>query len=394
MAGEHGAEYAARMNGLAEEVTAAHDIDLFAEKETDVTPPPPAQSEFLINKEQGDWAEQLVKYLLNQYLSNHIAVEYGRGEDRVSGEPGFREYYRDYHRELADIGKCPDLLLFETDAIDEETVDKIESIEDVPRRNLIETISPAVAGLEVRSSAYVADKYSQHQAERRTEAEAELSSLVSTVSKLSEKILHSSDVEDPDRFQSYVDKAMEYAKATTKAEAPTYYTRAPIKRMAKANLSDSEANEFLETANEIRNVRKTTFGRDYLSYTVKVEDLVVILNWIETHCVPHYYIQVFFDSIYLISFERILHLLSTSPDHDKIYTIERNSKNQMKTTIHINIDEGHCLSTGLQRPTTSPESWERSNGRIENYVSFSTPDGHLEELAIDDQSVRELFRTD
>lgn len=382
------------MNELAEKVTTTHDIDLLAEKDTDVTPPTMAFSAFLINKEQGDWAERLVRDLLNRRLSSHTTVEYGRGEDRVAGEPGFDEYYRAYHHELAEIGKCPDLLLFEADAIDQETVDAIESIEDVPRRDLVETVRPAVAGLEIRSSAYLAEKYDQYQAEKRAETETELSSLVSMVSDLSEKILDSPDVENPDRLRSYADKAMRYAEATTSAEAPTYRTTAPIKRMAKTNLNDTEARRFLEAANEIRDVRKRTFGRNHLSITVKVEDLVVVLNWIETHRIPHYYVQVFFDSIYLLSFERILRLLSDPAAHGESYRIQQHEKNQMKRTIHIDINEGHRLSADLQRPITHAEAREHPDGRLQNYVSFRTPDDHLEVMTIDEQSVRELFRPD
>jgi hypothetical protein len=187
---------------------------------------------------------------------------------------------------------------------------------------------------------------------------------------------------------------MAYAEATSKADAPIYRTTAPIKRMTKTNLTDSEANTFLEAADEIRNVRKRTFGRDYLSVTVKVEDLVVVLDWIRTHQIPHYYVQVFFDSIYLLSFERILRLLSDASAHEESYWIQQHEKNQMKRTIHIDIDEGHCLSTDVQRPETDAETREHPDGRLQNYVSFQTPDDHLEEIVMDEYSVRELLQTD
>ena len=74
--------------------------------------PTMANSEFLTNKEQGDWAEQIVNKAINEYLDNYFAVDYGRAESIAAGDDGFAEFYQDYQEELNSIGKRPDLLIF------------------------------------------------------------------------------------------------------------------------------------------------------------------------------------------------------------------------------------------------------------------------------------------
>src|SRR5690242_6171818 len=43
-------------------------------------------------------------------------------------------------------------------------------------------------------------------------------------------------------------------------------------------------------------------GRETPSFTVKVEDLVIVYRWLERHRVPQTYCQVFFDSVFAINF--------------------------------------------------------------------------------------------
>ena len=76
-------------------------------------PPTQAFSEFLTNKEQGDWAEATFIANFNRTQLDLWAVKYGRSEDLVAGEPGFDAYYRSYQAELGAIGKRPDLLIFD-----------------------------------------------------------------------------------------------------------------------------------------------------------------------------------------------------------------------------------------------------------------------------------------
>jgi hypothetical protein len=74
--------------------------------------PTRAFSEFLINKEMGDWAETLVQTEINHRLRGFQAVKYGRAGHIIAGDPSFPQFFDDYHAELANNGKRPDLLIF------------------------------------------------------------------------------------------------------------------------------------------------------------------------------------------------------------------------------------------------------------------------------------------
>ena len=75
-------------------------------------PPTMANSEFLTNKEQGDWAEQVVYKAINEFSDDFFAVQYGRTDSIAAGEDGFTDFYIEYQNELNTIGKKPDLLIF------------------------------------------------------------------------------------------------------------------------------------------------------------------------------------------------------------------------------------------------------------------------------------------
>jgi type II restriction enzyme len=71
-----------------------------------------ANSEFLTNKEQGDWAETIVFKAVNEYSGDYFAVKYGRSESIAAGDDGFANFYAEYQSELNGIGKRPDILIF------------------------------------------------------------------------------------------------------------------------------------------------------------------------------------------------------------------------------------------------------------------------------------------
>ncbi len=74
--------------------------------------PTMANSVFLTNKEQGDWAEEIVFNAINEYSDDYRAIQYGRSESLAAGDPGFAEFYASYLDELNDIGKKPDILVY------------------------------------------------------------------------------------------------------------------------------------------------------------------------------------------------------------------------------------------------------------------------------------------
>jgi hypothetical protein len=271
-------DYVKRIEELANKVKSNIGIDLSIKRVRAKTPTQ-AFSEFLTNKEQGDWAEDLMLELLNKNLNRFKALSYGRKDNLIAGDEGFNEFYKNYQDELDEIGKCPDILIFKKDDATEKLISEIQS--NLPRNSVIKLAKKALAALEVRSSAFLVEKY--------------------------EKFIKGKDIN----------------------------------------------------------------GRAFLSFTPKVEDLAVIFKWIQVHEVPHYYVQVFFDRIYVISFEKILEIISDKKNLKTKYFIEKNSKNQFKSTIHIDVNEGICLSKDVELPKHKSEIKELPRGRLLFHVKFN-----------------------
>jgi len=125
--------------------------------------------------------------------------------------------------------------------------------------------------------------------------------------------------------------------------------------------------------------------KPFLSFTPKVEDLLVVSKWIEVFGVPHFYVQVFFDKIYIISFKDILSLLREAETEERgkknkkiigkkhempVFIIEKNPKNQYKETIHIYINNGKTLGKISEVPQLIGNRKELAGGRLLHYVSF------------------------
>ncbi len=130
-------------------------IDFSIERER-TTPPTQASSNFITNKEQGDWAEDLIFRAINETSKNYFAVRYGKSDDIVAGDAGFDKFYNDFQEELDTIGKRPDLLIFHKKDFDADLGYDISKIE---HRQIEDYVRKAVAGLEIRSSAFLVDKY-------------------------------------------------------------------------------------------------------------------------------------------------------------------------------------------------------------------------------------------
>lgn len=274
-------EYIAEIVTLAKNVNDANPkINLFAKRQKGKVPTQ-AFSEFLTNKEQGDWAESLILDLLENNLTKWKSISYGRNESLIAGDENFKEFYENYQNELESIGKCPDILIFDKKDFNKDVETKLK--EGKKREDLVEVVGKAKAGLEVRSSAFLADQYV----------------------------------------------------------------------------------EFMKTK-----IKGKTKSREFLSFTPKVEDIAVILKWIEKHGVPHYYVQVLFDSAYVISFKKILELLADPDNLNKKYFIEKNSKNQFKSTIHINLNEGFKIIDKNTLPEHKSEVRRLPRGRLLFYVKF------------------------
>lgn len=164
--------YTDEIKRLAKQVNEAMGIDIFA-KAAKGRVPSQVSGEFITNREQGDWAEELFLKIVNDKCGGLTAISYGRGENLIAGDPGFKEFFEAYQDELVNLGKCPDLLIFKDGDLDSSTKEEITS--DKARKDIIESTKKAIAGLEVRSSAFLSGKYETYRGENETKGRAFLS---------------------------------------------------------------------------------------------------------------------------------------------------------------------------------------------------------------------------
>ncbi len=118
--------------------------------------------------------------------------------------------------------------------------------------------------------------------------------------------------------------------------------------------------------------------RDYLSITPKLEDIALVNRWIQTFGVPHYYLQVFFDKAYVIPFRNILELTAAPENEDVIFSVERDVKNQGKTTIKVNVEVGKEVLRRIDMPEHQSALKELGRGRLLFYVTFQGGRGYLD----------------
>lgn len=128
----------------------------FSEPRGNTPMPTQASSEFITNKQQGDWAENVIFRAINDYSKNIVAVKYGKSDDLVAGDIGFEKFFGDYQEELDSIGKRPDVLLFRKEDFDMMLGYDISS---KPIDEIDKYVAKAVAAIEVRSSAFLFNKY-------------------------------------------------------------------------------------------------------------------------------------------------------------------------------------------------------------------------------------------
>jgi transcriptional regulator with XRE-family HTH domain len=105
-------------------------------------------------------------------------------------------------------------------------------------------------------------------------------------------------------------------------------------------------------------------GRETPSFTVKVEDLVIVYRWMEKYCIPQSYFQVFFDSIFAINFLNIFEIIASGTN----FSIETPAKSQEKATIMIPITRGIQVGKATSLPTFAAEHHVTKLGRHDAYV--------------------------
>jgi type II restriction enzyme len=241
--------------------------------------PTQASSNFITNKEQGDWAENLITRAINETSKNFVAVKYGKSDDLIAGEEGFDAFYQEFQNELDTIGKRPDLLIFKKTDFDTNLGFDISHI---PHDKITEYVKKAVAGIEVRSSTFLIDRYEeamQIKTEKFTKIALETKDKI--LAEYQDVLSHSSRENYIDLLNSITAKTLN----VTDFKIPGWRSN---ERLIQLN------DLFKQLKSAIKEIQK----RDYLSITPKAEDIKVVYKWIETFNVPHFYFQVFFDKVY------------------------------------------------------------------------------------------------
>jgi hypothetical protein len=146
-----------------------------------------------------------------------------------------------------------------------------------------------------------------------------------------------------------------------------YNETEPIVKKATAAIevrsSKFEALHYMAVRRKQRDDGDKT-GRETPSFTVKVEDLVIVYRWLERNQVPQTYCQVFFDSVFAINFLDIFTTIAKGTE----YSIETPAKSQEKATIMIPITCGSQIAKATGLPTFAAEHHITKLGRHDAYV--------------------------
>lgn len=335
----------------------------FDEPRSEASMPTQASSEFITNKQQGDWAEDVIFRAINDNSDNIVAVRYGKSDDLVAGEAGFEQFFNAYQNELVTIGKRPDILLFNKCDFDEHLGYDISFQNS---NDISEYVSKAIAGIEVRSSAFLINKYTE-------EANRVVRENTDRAIFLKNKIL----TEFKDLLEQKRPELIPILEQFNETSVRSLNFRRPSWK------TSPRLEELTLLLKDFKDCIETLQKRNYLSITPKVEDLKVVHKWIMTYNVPHYYVQVFFDRVYGVSFKHILELISNPDLEDDKYFIEQDTKNQNKTTIKIPSQNGICLAQVVTEPNHYSVRKELNNGRLLFYVKFEGGEAFLDKQNFD-----------
>lgn len=335
-------------------------IELDLETQIKARAPTMANSMFLTNKEQGDWAEEIVLNAINNCMNGYCALRYGRSESLAAGDPGFKEFYEKYINELNDIGKRPDILIYR-----QQDIPKGFNLDDD------DFVSKALAAIEVRSSSFLAVGYATYMADR-------LQNAFNVIEDARSQILSSPYRELLHRKNRRIFDLM---SSSTSESFQDWDFRCP------SWSSTNELRELTALFRKIKDQVKILHKRDYLSITPKLEDIALVNRWIQRFGVRHYYLQTFFDKGYLMSFQDILRLVCDTENEETKYSIERDVKNQGKTTIKINVNVGKEILGRIDMPEHYSALKILERGRLLFYVKFRGGRGYLDSSVFDREIV-------
>ena len=263
------------------------------------------------------------------------------------------DFYDEYQTELNSIGKRPDILIFKR--IDLPINKEVDYKND-------DLVSKAVLAIEVRSSSFLSEKYAQYMEKRSKSAEQECV-------LLTQKIL-----QEP--YSSILlNKNREIHSLLKNATTSTFRE---INFRAVSWSSSPELCYISSCLKQLKEKIKLLHKRDFLSITPKLEDLSLVNRWIQHYNVPHYYLQVFFDRAYIVPFEDILTISSNPELEDTVFSVEKDVKNQGKTTIKIDISKTLPIIGKITMPSHYSAQKELDRGRLLFYVRFSGGEGFLD----------------
>jgi hypothetical protein len=103
-----------------------------------------------------------------------------------------------------------------------------------------------------------------------------------------------------------------------------------------------------------------------LSITVKEEDIERLLKWRNTYCgsKPLYYVQIFFDKGFYISFDKILSIINRGRSmRIKHYRVEKDRKTG-KLTHFIGIEYSKLGLIAIENPTVTAEPIKAWDGKV------------------------------
>ncbi|MDD3535217.1 MAG: AccI family restriction endonuclease [Candidatus Cloacimonetes bacterium] len=349
--------YLNEINKLIEQIPKAL-IDFEAPRKM-VRTPTQAASNFITNKEQGDWAEKIIFTAINESSEHYVAIKYGKSDDIVAGEEGFSEFFESFQAELDSIGKRPDILLFNKCDYDSSLGTDISLL---PESEIHDYVKKAVAGIEIRSSAFLVNKYDEYM-------NATLEHNTKAALALKEQILRDyQDLLSHKNRKRYISILENITPETIGAISFNVPGWGASDRLIELN------NQLKKLKKHLQNIKR----RNYLSITPKVEDLLVVHKWIQNYQIPHYYFQIFFDKAYAISFKEILSILSKPDNEPSIYSIEGDVANQHKKTIKIRVDSAKTIAQRIDEPIHHSKRKELARGQLLYYVSFDNGSAYLD----------------
>jgi hypothetical protein len=127
--------------------------------------------------------------------------------------------------------------------------------------------------------------------------------------------------------------------------------------------SKFEALTYMRVRQQQREAGNKT-ARETPSFTVKVEDLIIVYRWLEHYGVMQSYCQVFFDSIFAINFLDIFSTIASGSG----FSIETPAKSQEKATIMIPITAGTKIGSATELPRFEAEHRVTELGRHDAFV--------------------------